>query len=245
LNDFNFVVNLNSNSVFALFNVGGIWMIPQHIWATDTTTKCVTPGTPSCTLNPTLFSPTTNVDPVSTDRYIGSGPWVCFDTAANKAGGKCTSSGTGAVPFGGTIVLQRDGLGQSGTANTAYFRNNAKYKQWQWANSIDTGTSQGIVDILDVSAASACLNKAPTGSCAHWDTPAATITCVTTAGTCNSGSLAGLGGNKNGVAVSFLEVQQAFRWFNVAWTSPIAYGLLTGALAVPQTVYEGGVTYGP
>ena len=250
LNTVNFIVNLNSNSVFALFNAGGIPILPQHILAQDTITKCTTVGTPACT----LVSDAATTDPVSSYRYIGSGPYICLDSVANKVGGKCTATGNQSVPSGSSIVLSRNGLGQSGTANSAYFRDSAKYKQWQWADVF----SHGRVDILDVSSAASCLGKIVTGgqnpNCLHWDTPAAHITCVATAGSCNTSSLAGLGGN-NGGTVTFIEIQQAFRWFGVTWTTPFSYASLSsttgcggagcGAQPVPQTLYEGGVQYAP
>ncbi|HZY93700.1 MAG TPA: hypothetical protein VFE98_02430 [Candidatus Bathyarchaeia archaeon] len=240
-NDFNFVVNLNSNSVFALQNIGGIPLIPQHLWASDTLNKCTTPGTPACL----LAADATTRDPIATYRYVGSGPWVCQDLnnpAPAGIGGKCSKTGTQGVGAQlGAFVLQRDGLGVAGTTNSAYFRDSAKYKQWQWADVFN----HGIVDILDVSLAASCLGMAATGSCAHWDTPAATITCVSTAGTCNSGSMLGIGGNRAGI-VSFIEIQQAFRWFSVSWTSPLSYSQLVGAQALAsQTLYEGGVQYAP
>src|SRR3989441_3398797 len=242
-NDYNFIVSFAHDGPFALYNLGSIPVIPQHIWAADKTSKCSAQGSATCSVNLDLVNGPLS-DLISNHELIGSGPFVCKDISSGQVGGGCTSTGNSSVSGGGVIVLRRNGLGQSGTLGSAYFRSSAKYKQWEWANFIDTGTSQGIVDIQDVSAASACLNKPATGSCAHWDFPAATISCVATAGTCNSGSLAGLGGNNDGT-VDFVEVQQVNRWFNVAWTSPIAYGLLVGAQTTPQTLYEGGVEYTP
>jgi hypothetical protein len=249
-NDVNFVVNLNSNSVYAMFNVGTIPILPQHILATDKTSKCSTAGTPACT----IYSGADIADLVANYQFIGTGAYSCRDLSTNKVGGKCTSTGAQSVPFGNSIVLQRNGYGQSGTSNGAYFRNSAKYKQWQWSDFFNHGT----VDILDVSSAASCLGKPVTAgqnpNCLHWDTKAATITCSTAAGNCNSGSLAGLGGNGGGT-VTFIEIQQAFRWFGVSWTAPQSYTSLSnptgcggtgcGAATIPQTLYEGGITYAP
>jgi ABC-type transport system substrate-binding protein len=262
-NAFSFTVNLNSNSVFALFNLGGVWMLPQHVWATDTSHPCTGSSilsqtanvfgsaahTAQCSLNPALFSTTTNVDPVATDRYIGSGPWVCFDTVGNVPGGKCTSSGTGNVPFGGTIVLQRMGLGISGASPNAYFRDAAKYKTFQWADF----TKAGIVTPADKSILSACLNKVDatpipgtTQTCGYWDSPASVVTCPTPqAGSCfRSGGLLVVPGGNNSGSTTTTDLNQLAAFLNVQWTSPIAYGSLVGAVASPQTLYEGGIVYG-
>ncbi len=239
LNNFNVRVNMNAFSPFTLFNVGGVAILPQHIWAADKTTQCTSPittPTPACTVDATQQT----ADVVSTHTLIGSSAWVCKDLTTGAVGGGCTSSGTQAVDAGGTIVLQRNGLGQAGLAQTAYFRDSAKYKLWQYADVFNHGT----VDIIDVSNAAGCLNKPDsTPGCIHWDTPAAHVTCTTTAGSCNAGSIAP-GGNSAGT-VSFIEVSQAFGQFGFSWTQPISYTSLIGAQTIPQTLYEGGITYGP
>ncbi len=240
VNSFNVRVNMKAMSLFTLFNVGRVLILPQHVWASDTTTKCTTTGSLACTVNPTLLS----ADPVSTHTLIGSSAWVCKDLTTGQVGGGCTSSGTQAVDAGGTIVLQRNGLGQAGLAQTAYFRDSAKYKLWQWADVFNHGT----VDIVDVSNAAACLNKPDgtiigTTTCTHWDTPSAHVTCTLTAGNCNL-PLVAPGGDSAGT-VSFIEVSQAFGQFGFSWTQPISYTSLVGAQPIPQALYEGGITYGP
>ncbi|HZY93312.1 MAG TPA: hypothetical protein VFE98_00415 [Candidatus Bathyarchaeia archaeon] len=246
-NDFNFIVNLNSNSVFALQNIGGIPVLPQKLWALSTTGPCIIDTSPQCS----LAADASSRDPIATFRYAGSGAFICQDLAnpgPTGVGGKCTKSGTQASGTQlGAIVLQRNGLGlatdpsKKGTASTAYFRDSAKYKQWEWADVFSHGT----VDILDVSNAAGCFNQPATGACAHWETPAATITCVSTAGTCNIGSLAGIGGTRAST-VQLLSIAQAYGWFGVSWSSPLSYSQLVGVQALAsQTLYEGGLQYAP
>ncbi len=257
-NDFNFVVNLNSNSVFGLFNIGGFFVMPQHVLAADTTTKCTTftsagvGNTGPCGIGITGGVTNDLGDLVANDQFIGSGAYVCIDATVipNKVGGKCSATGSGSVPFGSSITLTRNGFGVSGTANGAYFRDSAKYKQWQWADIFGALT----VDITAVSSAAGCLGKAASATgCPHWDTRASNIMCVPGTGSCTSSLV--LGGNGDGT-VTFTEVQQAFRWFGVSWTSPLSYASLSDTTgcggsgcgaesAAAQTLYEGGLSYGP
>ena len=237
MNDFNFIVNLDTTSSAELTNIGSILIVPQHVWALNTLSKCEAQGTPSCMVNTVLVTGP-GADASGLYHLIGSGPFICRDLVTSLVGGHCTSTASDNAPVGSTIILQRNGLGLAGTSNSAYFRSSEKYKQWQWADVFNHGS----VDILDVSSAAGCLGKTATGACAHWDTPAATMSCITTAGTCNAGSLAGLGVNNAG-NVSFLDIQQSFRWFGVSWTSPISYPTLTDSEPIPQTLYEGGLQY--
>jgi hypothetical protein len=208
-------------------------------------TPCTVKGSSACTLDTTLLSGTA-ADPIVNHTFIGSGPFQCVDLVSGQIGGGCTQTaaggpGTQAVDVGGKIILQRTGFGFAGTDPLhSYFRGSAQWKLWQWADSANIGT----VDVLhDLSAVEACAGKpASTAGCGHFDTPAATITCTTTAGSCNAGSLA-LGGN-NGGTVSGAEVSQVESNALQTWNPGVSnYASFTGALPITGTVYEGGISY--
>jgi len=242
-------VHLNSESPFAIFNVGGVPIIPQHIWASDTTTAC--PGTPTGTTPPlscTANTTTAAEDPVTNHVLIGTGPFECVDLSTGQVGGGCTRTasggvGTQAVDTGGTILLQRFGYGFPGYDSThSYFHRSRFYKVWEWADAFNHGS----VDAWALSAMNQCWNVPVSSNpgCLHWVSPASSISCVSTAGTCNAQSMTntGFGGN-NEVQESITEVSEVLSLSEVSWTSPLAYSSLLGVQPAPQTVYEGGITY--
>ncbi len=263
LGNFLFRVNLGHVSAFALSNVGSIPIIPQHIWASNTTAPCATKGSTYCTVNPTFLAGPTS-DPVVYHRLIGSGAWRCVSLQDGSIGGGCIfsggvpGSGTAATGPGDAIVLQRNAASTfigtapsptgGGLDGDAYFRTPAKYLQWQWADIFGKGT----VDLQDFASAKGCTNlPASTSGCGHWDTPGATITSSTLAGSTTASSLASFGGNNDGT-VNVGEVAQVAAWFGISWTYGIPYVINhstgativpTGAQSIPQTIYEGGVTY--
>ena len=252
-----FDISLLHPSPFAEFNIGGVPIVPGHIWSVCATTPaatgctsgastpCVTKGTNPCLLDTALLSGTA-ADPIVNHTFIGSGPFQCVDLVSGVIGGGCTQTaaggpGTQAVDVGGKIILQRTGFGFAGTDPLhSYFRGSAQWKLWQWADSANIGT----VNVLnDLSAVEACAGKpASTTGCGHFDTPAATITCTTTAGSCNAGSLS-LGGN-NGGTISGTEVSQVETNALQTWNPGVSsYSSFTGALPTTGSVYEGGISY--
>ncbi len=264
LSDTLFRINLYQLDPFELLNVGSLPIVPQHIWASDTTTSCMVKGSAQCTVNTTLLSGSA-ADPVINHRLIGSGPWTCVDLATGQIGGGCTTpfggtpgSGTQAIGPGDTMLLQRYAASAflngfptptgGGLDGNAYFRTSEKWLQWQWADIFGHGT----VDLIDFASAKACTNlAASTAGCAHWDIPAATITSSTAAGSTTASSTASFGGNNDGT-VNVVEVAQAASWVGISWTFGVAYtinhstGATTipsGAQTIPQTIHEGGVTY--
>jgi hypothetical protein len=252
-----FDISLLHPSPFAEFNIGGVPIVPSHIWSVCATTPtatgctsgastpCVTKATNPCLLDTTLLSGAA-ADPIVNHTFIGSGPFQCVDLVSGVIGGGCTQTaaggpGTQAVDVGGKIILQRTGFGFAGTDPLhSYFRGSAQWKLWQWADSANIGT----VNVLnDLSAVEACAGKpASTTGCGHFDTPAATITCTTTAGSCNAGSLS-LGGN-NGGTISGTEVSQVETNALQTWNPGVSsYSSFTGALPTTGSVYEGGISY--
>jgi ABC-type transport system substrate-binding protein len=249
-NDYSFTVNLGHNSPYELSNVGSIPILPQHVWASDGATPCVSAGTPQCSVNLDLITGNPS-DLVSSHKLIGSGPFLCRDLFNTTwIGGGCTSTGSSTVDLGGVVVLERLGLGISDASPDAYYRDSAKYKTFQWADF----TQIGQVTPADKSILSACLNKpdstpipGTTQTCAYWDTPAAAVTCPTPqAGSCFriGGALVIPGGNSGGTTTT-TDLNQLATYLNQYWTYPIAYGILVGSQPFPQTLYEGGVTYAP
>ena len=231
------LVNLNNTGIFAPGNVGSVPIVPQHVWASATATPCTTRGTASCTVNPTFLAP--SFDPVANHVLIGSGPYECRDLSTMVVGGGCSSTGTQSPPSGGSITLQRFGFGFSGTDIAhSYVHDSAKYELWQWADQ----NANGIVDRSDANSIVACFNQ-PIGTpgCAHWQAPAASTSCVASAGSCNSGSLSFPPGG-NGVVTS-TQVSELSAVCGSPWTAPLPYGSLTNVQPFPVTLFEGGVQY--
>ncbi|TMI25713.1 hypothetical protein E6H30_05195 [Candidatus Bathyarchaeota archaeon] len=179
-----FYVALKSANAFALLDIGGVPIVPQHLWKTigasgpceDTTIPGSGKGSPQCTVDPTYLSGP-GADPVVNNRLIGSGPYVCasgpYNALGTVLGGGCTSTGTSAVTTG-TITLFRYGQGVSHLSGN-YFRNNAKYKEFAWA---DTSGIPGQVDVFDISAISGCFANPAGATCGHYRSPDSTLTCT-------------------------------------------------------------------
>jgi hypothetical protein len=214
----------------ALQCIAGVPILPQHIWASDTTGPCTVTGSVRCSVNPALLG----ADPVLANLLVGSGPYVCssgpLGAPGTVIGGGCTSTGIQNVPPGGTITLRRYGAGLP--FSTAYFRTNGKYKNWQWSDYYH----HGIVDITDFSNLAACYGLNTPLCLSHWDKPAATLVCFPAAGPC----IGQVGGGNNNMIVDITEASQVARWYPTTWTYPISYTALTGAEPIPQILYEDG-----
>jgi ABC-type transport system substrate-binding protein len=183
--------------------------------------------------------------------FVGNGPWTCSNlnlpgTPAGEGptGNGCTSTatntaGTQAVNAGGTIILQRFGLGFAGLDPLhSYFRDSAKYLMWQWADRLGHGT----VDNGDLGNFAGCSGSFDTGSCAYWDVPVARATCTSSAGSCNAASLVPIGGDRN-CLVDSTDQNTLSGEIGLSWASPVAYLSLMGTQLIPQTLYEGGIVY--
>src|SRR6266571_5470516 len=261
LDDNDFIVVMSQKGPFQLNNVGGVPILPSHIWSGDTTLtggqqlladKCTVTNQANgaCTLNTALLSGP-DADPVATHRLVGSGAWECIDITTGQVGGGCTSTGTDATSNGNTIVLTRFGFGQNPLdANKAYFRSSAKYAQWQWADITPgpspTFPSRESVDIFDAEAAGACNSqRATTTLCARADVPGALATSITSGVPATPPTLPAtipFGGKSVGI-IDITVVSQIFRWFGVKWTTPLLYSQLTGGQTLPQTLYQTGSGY--
>jgi ABC-type transport system substrate-binding protein len=209
--------------------------------------------------------------------FIGNGPWICANlnlsgTPASEGptGNGCTSTstltaGTQAVDAGGTIVFKRNGFGfPSYQAANNYYRSSRDYKNFLWADRLNSGT----VGFTDAGNFGACWSSGATrltisstqnSGCLHWALPSATISASLcgTAGwptaDCNSGSQSNtiqLGGDSplcanagQSCLLDTIESGQIGALWQVSWTNPVVYAQFFGGQAVPQNLYEGGLVY--
>jgi len=251
-------ITLSQNSPLILDKIAKISIVPQHVWhckvfassgpepcyqsgteaGSSVTGPCLTKGTPQCSVDPSYLTGPTS-DPVANNMLIGSGPFVCAPgpytgPSTPGLGGGCTSSGTGSVTTG-TITLQRYGSGLT-PANSGYFRGNANYKQYLWADV----NGDGQVNAIDISLTSGCqanFGSNPT-ACNHLDGASTTLSC-TSAGPCIGASS---GGDNDGAVTGF-EKSQVLRWYNTFWNSPFSYSSLQGVLPAPPALQDDGSTY--
>jgi hypothetical protein len=241
----NLYIALQSANAFALLDITGVPIVPQHVWATIGSsgpckdTSITTPGsgkgTAACTIEPTFLAGP-GADPVANNRLIGSSAFACasgpLGAPGTVLGGGCTSTGNSAVTSG-TITLFRYGQGVSHLAGS-YYRSNAKYEEFQWAH-----TSSGVTgSILDVSAISGCFSNPAGATCPHYKAPDATLTC-TGAGAC-IGTVSG----GNGAVLTGLQKAEVEQWFGTAFIFGVtAYSSLDGAVPTPLVLYEDGTQY--
>ena len=149
-------VVLNGTSPSGELNIGGVLIVPEHVWAP----LCggLVAGTDSCVTPSSLAS--TSLDPVASGDMVGSGPWICnpslgVSTIAGQA--SCAQNSDGSpggqsLVQGAKIILKRN-LGymrcceneqspQNGLATT-----NLQALEWADANK------DGKVTILDIALA--------------------------------------------------------------------------------------------
>jgi hypothetical protein len=257
-------IYLHNDNAWALNDITGIPIIPQRLWVTQTAPKlvngvfapCTDLGGLSCTVDP-AFTAGTQSDPILGNRFVGSGPYVCASGALGVSGtvigGGCTFDSTGvqtgqAIPVGGTAILRRFLTTSGLDTNFAYFRTNSKFQAQQWA-AYPTGSvvpAGAFVTAINACKANAAavggVNNYP--ACQHYNTVAAGLACVTTAGACT----AIVGGGRGTLPANPIPVLiQINRWrvSSPSWTSGVPnYGALVGAQAMPQTLHEDGSTLG-
>ncbi len=252
-----FLVALSSQSPYDLGNLALVPIVPQHVWhSIGATGPCLAEGTPQCIVDPSYIAGSSS-DPISGNRLIGSGPFVCasgdLGVTGTVIGGGCTSSGSSSVGPGGNIVLRRFGKGLD--PNYAYFRTSAKLLEFEWAayapSTNSVGAQATVSDI--VSAINAC-KPSSTGlggvvsyqACLHWNTPSANVACVPSAGACIGEAAGGHGSLPNNPTPITTQIQQ---WVSRGpWsfqpTGSLYSSLSPGAQAIPQTLYEDGSAEG-
>lgn len=149
-------VVLSGPSPFGELNIGGLLIVPEHVWAP----LCggLVAGTDSCVTPSNLAS--TSLDPVASGDMVGSGPWVCntslgVSTIASQASCSRNSDGSpGGQSLGqGARILLKRNLGymrcceneqspQNGLATT-------NLQALEWADA----DKDGKVTIIDVAIA--------------------------------------------------------------------------------------------
>ncbi len=258
---------LHNFNAWALSDIIGVPILPHDIWVQQTAPRqangvfapCITIDTPSCLADPARLGGAQS-DPVKNNLFIGSGPWVCAsgDLAASGTviGGGCTSSGSQAIPFGGSAIFRRFSKGANGLdPNFAYFKSNEKFAQYLWAAYTPAtnapGNAASVADIL--SAVNSCKASATAvggvvsyQACTHWNNPSAGIgPCLGPAGTpCLGVAAGGHGSLPNNPGPITTQIQQ---WIGRGqWNfgaSSYAAGV-HGAQAIPQTLYADGNSEG-
>ena len=153
-------VVLTGQSPFNELNIGGVFILPEHVWGplcgySPATDKCSTGPAPNAA---SLAS--TSFDPVAVGDMVGSGSWVCnpaqgVSTIAGQA--SCTQNANGsaggqAVAAGGRILLKRD-LGYMRCCGDIQISENGlaatNLQTFEWADF----NKDGKVTILDIAAA--------------------------------------------------------------------------------------------
>ena len=258
-----FFIYLHNLNAWALNDIAGVPIVPQRLWVTQTApvqsngvyAPCLNLGTPSCTVDP-AFTGGVNSDPILAQKFIGSGPFVCssgpLGVSGTVIGGGCTfnadgSSGSQAIPVGGTAILRRFSGANGLDSNLAYYRSNAKFLQFQWAAypSGTAATTGGIISAINACKANSDLvgGVVSYAACQHWNSPSAGLVCTSTAGPCIGVAAGGHGtlpGNFGPV------VTQLGQWIGRGqWTFGVpSFAALAGAQAIPQTMYEDGSVEG-
>jgi hypothetical protein len=139
-------VVVTGNSPFTELNLGGVYILPEHVWAPicgglqTGTDRCVTP---SALANPSF-------DPVAAGDMVGSGAWICnpsvgVSTIAGQA--SCTQNANGspggqALAAGARILLHR---------NLGYMRccPNVQVPATPWLGASNRGTNLQALEWAD------------------------------------------------------------------------------------------------
>ncbi len=149
-------VVLTGQSSFNELNIGGLLIIPEHVWAPI----CggLVAGTDSCVTPTALANP--SFDPVAAGDMVGSGPWVCnpsvgVSTISGQA--SCTQNANGsaggqALGAAARILLKRD-LGYMRCCSSIQASENGlsttNLQALEWADF----NKDGKITILDIAAA--------------------------------------------------------------------------------------------
>ena len=258
-------IYLHNDNAWALNDITRIPIVPQRLWVTQTAPKltnstfapCTDLGTLSCIVDP-AFTAGTQSDPILGNRFVGSGPYVCasgtLGMSGTVIGGGCTFDSTSAptgqaIPVGGTAILRRFLTNSGLDTSFAYFRTSSKFQQFQWA-AYPTG-SVVPANQFTVAIAACKANAAAVGgvnnyaACQHFNTKAGGLSCTATAGACSAVEGGGSGGLP-GTTATISVLIQILHWRNSGpWTFGVAsYDALSGAQAIPQTLYEDGSAMG-
>ena len=133
-------VVLSRRSPFYEGNIGGLPILPKHVWAPI----CGDPPSSSSNCADPAF------DPMQAGVMVGSAQWMCRNIVTGAIGGTCSQTAGGApgtqdVALGGRIVLTRFENYHRGLPNMQ----GSSLHKILWAD----GDNSGKVDILDVASA--------------------------------------------------------------------------------------------
>jgi hypothetical protein len=166
-------VVVNGLSPFDELNQGGLFIVPEHVWAP----LCggLTTGTDACVTPSALASRT--FDPVAAGDMVGSGPWVCnssvgVSTISGQA--SCTQNANGspggqALAAGARVLMKHnlaymrccaDTQGKSTPALFSVATPTTNLQALEWADAFKTGK----VTISDIALAASVFGQASTAS---------------------------------------------------------------------------------
>ena len=151
-----------SNGVFDELNIGGLYIVPEHVWAPLCGGLKI--GTDAC-MNPTALTSRT-FDPVASGDMVGSGPWVCnYSVGVSTITGQAScaqnangSPGGQALAAGSKVLLKRN-LGYMRCCSNVITPENgmptSNLQALEWANH----NKNGKVTILDLASAAAAFGQ--------------------------------------------------------------------------------------
>ncbi len=133
-------VTLSQQSPFFELNIGGLAIIPKHIWSPI----CGDPPSSASSCADPAF------DPMTAGIMVGSAAYQCLNINTNAVGGSCTQTAGGAigtqdVVLGGRVLLTR----YNGYMRSSPTVEDSSLGRISWADADNSGK----VDILDIAAA--------------------------------------------------------------------------------------------
>lgn len=139
-------VELTGQSAFHEGNIGGLPIVPRHVWEPLGLATLQDPG----------------FDPMLAGKLVGSGPWVCKDTVTGAIGGSCAQNADGSrggqdLTLGARVLFDRNPTWMRGPSNLQ----GSNMHLFSWADK----NNDAKVDILDI--ADAALNFGVDN--AYWD----------------------------------------------------------------------------
>jgi hypothetical protein len=162
-------VKLQGQSALFDSNIGGIPILPQHIWQNGAN------GMPGCGTMPFPAGggPCSNpaLDSMATGNFIGSGGYECVSSTGH-VGGPCSSTGNQVTIAGATVLLKAYGAYSHGP--TTYPQNS--YEKFSWSDRNNEG-GVGIDDLANAAVdfcISGTLGSATCPADAYWGNPVIT-----------------------------------------------------------------------
>jgi hypothetical protein len=154
-------------SVFHELNIGGLPIIPKHLWDTDNDGFA------------DFDKIDLGYDPLAAMTLVGSGPFVCRNRDTGQVGGRCSENADGSlggqnIVVGGRFLLSKYDF-SSISRSRQYVRStgdwptsvSGNFQEFSWADV----SNDARVDILDIATVAFCFNSPPVGSCAYWNKP--------------------------------------------------------------------------